>query len=221
MGSSSIFLTPRALGVYAIIVILFFTVRQLGTTHATYGTAEWTSGKLSQIAGSAGPKTANSTLDFQEIVYISMPYRTDRQDAMALIAAQSGIKLNKMIAGVPSDAVHEKARPLTAHPKQDPKKPWLGVWRAHADAWRYIIDNNIQSALIMEDDVDWDVNVRDVFGQWNWQMKNNNSLAENKGHGPKGETCEYGELYPSYIDACPMFARTSRRNREHNKAHTL
>lgn len=195
MAASSMLLTPRALGVYAIVVLFFLTIRQLGTTHATSRTAEWTSGKLSHLTGSGGPRPANATLDFQEIVYISMPYRTDRQDAMALIAAQSGIKLNKLIAGVPSADVHEKARPLTAHPKDDPKKPWLGVWRAHADAWRYIIDNDIQSALILEDDVDWDVNVKEVFGLWNWQMKNNNSLAENNGRGPNGEECEYGEFY--------------------------
>ncbi|KAJ4293341.1 hypothetical protein N0V90_008623 [Kalmusia sp. IMI 367209] len=191
MMASSMFLTPRALGAYALVVLLFITVRQLGTTHSSYNTAEWTSGKLSHFT-SSGVKPANSTLDFQEIIYISMPYRTDRQDAMALIAAQTGIKLNKLIHGVASSDVHEKARPLTAHPKDDPKKPWLGVWRAHADAWRYMIDNDIQSALIVEDDVDWDVNVKEVFGLWNWQMKNNNSLAENKGRGPNNEECEYG-----------------------------
>lgn len=221
MATSSIFLTPRALGVYAIIAVLFFTVRQLGTTQATYSTAEWTSDKLSKIAGSSGPKTANSTLDFQEVIYISMPYRTDRQDAMVLTAVQSGIKLSKMIAGVPSADVHEKARPLAAHPKDDPKKPWLGVWRAHANAWRYMIDNDIQSALIMEDDVDWDQNVRDVFGQWNWQMKNNNSLAENNGHGTKGETCEYGEFYLSHRVVPRAFACTNRCNRGHNQAYIL
>lgn len=127
-----------------------------------------------------------------------MPYRTDRQDAMSLIAAQTGLKLNKMIPGVASADVHEKARPLSPHPKVDPNKPWLGVWRAHADAWRYIIDNNIESALIMEDDVDWDVNVKDIFGLWNWQMKTNNSLAENNGRGPQGEECEYGEFRLSH-----------------------
>ncbi|KAF1968730.1 hypothetical protein BU23DRAFT_479468 [Bimuria novae-zelandiae CBS 107.79] len=186
------FLTPRALGAYAIVVLLFLTIRQLGTTHTSYSTSGWTSGKLSSLRGGASSvRPANATLDFQEIIYISMPYRTDRQDAMALIAAQTGIKLNKMIAGVPSADVHEKARPINKS-KEDPSKPWVGVWRAHADAWRYIIDNNIQSALILEDDVDWDVNVKEVFGLWNWQMKNNNSLAENNGRGPNGEECEYG-----------------------------
>jgi len=45
------------------------------------------------------PKPANETLDFQEIIYLSMPYRTDRQDALSLIAAVTGLKLT-MIPGV-------------------------------------------------------------------------------------------------------------------------
>jgi hypothetical protein len=45
------------------------------------------------------PKPANDTLDFQEILYLSMPYRTDRQDQMSLISAVTGLKL-KMIPGV-------------------------------------------------------------------------------------------------------------------------
>jgi hypothetical protein len=45
------------------------------------------------------PKPANATLDFQEIIYLSMPYRTDRQDALSLIAAVTGLKLT-MIPGV-------------------------------------------------------------------------------------------------------------------------
>lgn len=44
-------------------------------------------------------KPANATLDFQEIIYVTMPYRTDRQDQMALIAAVTGLKL-KMFPGV-------------------------------------------------------------------------------------------------------------------------
>ena len=189
---------PRALGLYAIIMVVFITLRQLSSSHTAYRNTHWASGKIPHLAGSSKAKPANSTLDFQEILYISMPYRTDRQDAMTLIAAQTGLKFSKMIPGVASADVHEKARPLTAHPKEDPKKPWLGVWRAHANAWRYMIENNIQSALIMEDDVDWDVNVKEIFGLWNWQMRTNNSLAENNGRGPHGEECQYGEFKLSH-----------------------
>jgi len=41
----------------------------------------------------------NDTLGFQEILMISMDYRTDRQDALALMAAETGLKF-KLIPGV-------------------------------------------------------------------------------------------------------------------------
>ena len=41
----------------------------------------------------------NETLGFEEILLISMDYRTDRQDALALMAAETGLKF-KLIPGV-------------------------------------------------------------------------------------------------------------------------
>ncbi|KAF2465449.1 uncharacterized protein BDR25DRAFT_203383, partial [Lindgomyces ingoldianus] len=116
----------------------------------------------------------NSTLNFQEILYISMPHRTDRQDALSLLAAVSGIKLT-LIPGV-----------------------WC--WRAHANAWRYIIDNDVQTALIVEDDIDWDVNIKEIMGLWGWQLRFNNTIrwGENVEKGWEDEcpySCDWDELW--------------------------
>jgi hypothetical protein len=75
----------------------------------------------------------------------------------------------------------------------------LGVWRAHANAWKYMMDNNIQSALIIEDDVDWDVNIKNIFGTLHWQLKYNNTIRWGKDNVQKGweEDCAYGKQYPS------------------------
>ncbi|KAF2115002.1 hypothetical protein BDV96DRAFT_576288 [Lophiotrema nucula] len=136
---------------------------------------------------------ANATLDFQEIIYLSMPYRTDRQDALSLIAAASGLKLT-MIPGVSNDDVHPKAMPANNGPHDFTKKAWLGVWRAHANVWRYIIDNDVQSALIIEDDVDWDVNIKDIMGNLNWQLRYNNTVRWGQDNVQQGwdEECAYG-----------------------------
>ncbi|KAF2115868.1 hypothetical protein BDV96DRAFT_687040 [Lophiotrema nucula] len=140
------------------------------------------------------PKPANETLDFQEILYISMPYRTDRQDALALLAAETGLRLT-MIPGISTDDMSEKGLPVTNNPTHDPHWPWVGIWRAHANAWRYIIDNDLGSTLILEDDVDWDVYIKDVMGLLNWQMRYNNTIPR---HGRRGEKesrvsdCAYG-----------------------------
>lgn len=90
--------------------------------------------------------------------------------------------------------MHTKAKPLNPGTEKERYDATLvGVWRAHANAWRYIIENDISSALIIEDDVDWDVNIKDIMGLWNWQLKHNNSLDQTSPqHYGLQEECEYG-----------------------------
>jgi hypothetical protein len=93
-----------------IVLTLFFSLSRFGSGALKDGNpAEQV--KVPQSQGGGGvkmpsfsssppePKPANETLDFQEIIYLSMPYRTDRQDQMSLIAAVTGLKLT-MIPGV-------------------------------------------------------------------------------------------------------------------------
>ncbi|KAK7203586.1 hypothetical protein BZA70DRAFT_312241 [Myxozyma melibiosi] len=112
----------------------------------------------------------NESLGFGEIVYISMPYRTDRQDAMNLVASTTGIKL-KLIPGVDGSTIHEKAKPDFLPENLTPSA--LGCWRAHADAWRYMLDSNLESLLILEDDVDWDINIHEIMEHLSLEMQNN------------------------------------------------
>ncbi|KAF2814092.1 uncharacterized protein BDZ99DRAFT_380318 [Mytilinidion resinicola] len=144
----------------------------------------------SSIGNPPPPTAANATLDFGAILYISMPFRTDRQDALSLMAAASGLKLT-MIEGVDGDTISHKAEPDGLPEKMRGSR--LGCWRAHANAWRYVIDNNLGSALILEDDVDWDMNIREVMGLWNWQLKYNNTIRWGQ-DVKKGwsEECPYG-----------------------------
>ncbi|KAF2736343.1 hypothetical protein EJ04DRAFT_433142 [Polyplosphaeria fusca] len=150
----SFFLTTQGIRILQILVAstviltLFFSVSH-------FSSGELRDAARNSIAehvkvGSRGPpepKPANATLDFQEIIYLSMPYRTDRQDALSLIAAVSGLKLT-MIPG---------------------------------------------SALILEDDVDWDVDIRNIMGKFSWQLRYNNTLrwGKNVEQGWK-EDCPYG-----------------------------
>lgn len=99
---------------------------------------------------SAGPR--NSTLGFGEIILLNLPERTDRRDAVSLICSASGISITKIINAVKGDVVVDKAKPVGNH-LIDEKH--LGSWRTHLDAFRYIVDNGIETALIFEDDVDW------------------------------------------------------------------
>ncbi|KAJ5381905.1 uncharacterized protein N7496_004333 [Penicillium cataractarum] len=62
--------------------------------------------------------------------------------------------------GVNGSLLLEKALPEgsgSLRPEQ------LGCWRAHANVWKRMLDENIETAMIVEDDVDWDLHVRGVF----------------------------------------------------------
>ncbi|KAK9366984.1 hypothetical protein V1509DRAFT_627878 [Lipomyces kononenkoae] len=111
----------------------------------------------------------NATLGFGEIVYISMPDRTDRQDAMTLLASSSGLKL-KLLHGVNGTAVNPKTIPDEA--PADIRPSVLGCYRAHANAWRYILETDLDSILIFEDDLDWNPNIKDTLETLSLQMQN-------------------------------------------------
>ena len=72
-----------------------------------------------------------------------------------------------------------KAKPLLPDSEESKyNATFMGVWRAHANIWKHIIDKDISSALIIEDDVDWDVNIKSIMGAWSWQLQHNNSLHQ-------------------------------------------
>ncbi|OAL52257.1 hypothetical protein IQ07DRAFT_641979 [Pyrenochaeta sp. DS3sAY3a] len=106
---------------------------------------------------STGHGISNSTLGFQRILVISAPWRTDRKDSLTLAASHTGLGL-EWIPGVNASDINEKAFPpgnWRAIPRGN-----VGSWRAHMDALRIVVERNLSTALIMEDDVDWSFTVR-------------------------------------------------------------
>ncbi|RYP03719.1 hypothetical protein DL764_004951 [Monosporascus ibericus] len=100
----------------------------------------------------------NSTLGFQEILVVGLPSRTDRRDGMILQAALSSIHVN-FIDGVMGDTILEKAIPNG--PDHKPlAAPSIGSWRGHLNVIQEVVRRNLTTALILEDDVDWDVRIR-------------------------------------------------------------
>lgn len=125
--------------------LVCFILFQLG---AHYGSSPPIADAVS--TPNAGP--TNATLGFGEIILLNLAERTDRRDAVSLISSISGITITTVLDAVKGEDVSEKAKPLgnklidQAH---------LGSWRSHVDAFRYIVDNKIETALLLEDDVDW------------------------------------------------------------------
>ncbi|RYP74246.1 hypothetical protein DL769_004067 [Monosporascus sp. CRB-8-3] len=77
------------------------------------------------------------------------------RDGMVLGAALSNLEI-EFIDGVNGKDVPDKALPLGLEQKRLPDAV-VGSWRAHLNA----IQENLTTALILEDDADWDVRIRD------------------------------------------------------------
>ena len=109
------------------------------------------------------PRIANSTLDFGKIYVLNLETREDRHDEMALIAAASGLQF-QYVAGVNSETMDDKALPDTYGTSDYVlRPPHLACYRGHANIWRKIIEDGVETALILEDDADWDLNIREII----------------------------------------------------------
>ncbi|KAJ4367294.1 hypothetical protein N0V83_006875 [Neocucurbitaria cava] len=100
----------------------------------------------------------NTTLGFQKILVLNLPFRTDRRDAMSLSAAVSNIKL-EFVDGVTGESIKQSAYP----PPEENIKLLPGIrgsWRTHMNALQRVVEQNLTTAFILEDDVDWDIRVR-------------------------------------------------------------
>ncbi|KAM3427979.1 hypothetical protein MY4824_009094 [Beauveria thailandica] len=106
-------------------------------------------------------KINNSTLGFEKIYVMGLPSRTDRRDGMALQAALSDLTI-EFIDGPLGENISEKAIP-TAEDGKHLTGGELGCWRGHINALQEIVRLNISSALILEDDSDWDVRIRSIM----------------------------------------------------------
>lgn len=111
---------------------------------------------------STGPRVANSTLDFGKIYTLNLETREDRRDEMTLIAAASGLKL-QFVAGVNSKTLDTQSLPDTYGTTEVIlESAHLACYRGHASVWRQIVEDGVDTALIFEDDIDWDLNIREI-----------------------------------------------------------
>ncbi|MCJ1364751.1 hypothetical protein MMC16_003867 [Acarospora aff. strigata] len=100
----------------------------------------------------------NKTLGFEKIFVINLPARTDHRDGIALAAAVSDMSLN-WVDGVNGESVLDKVLP-PGMAREHLNSGGIGSWRAHLNAILTVVQQNLSTALIFEDDVDWDVRIR-------------------------------------------------------------
>ena len=99
----------------------------------------------------------NSTLNFQQIFAINLPSRLDRKDLLTVMATCTNITVT-IVPGVRT--VSENSLPPPRIPGSLRMEEYA-VWRAHANVWRRIVEDGLETALILEDDNDWDINLKD------------------------------------------------------------
>ncbi|PWY83396.1 LPS glycosyltransferase [Aspergillus heteromorphus CBS 117.55] len=109
----------------------------------------------------------NETLGFEKVFCINLPSRTDKRDAMVLGSSVTQFRVD-WIDGVSSDDMSPKAYPPRFDEEGRPRMldGEIGSWRAHINAIQKIISDRTSSALILEDDVDWDVTLKNQLHEF-------------------------------------------------------
>jgi GR25 family glycosyltransferase involved in LPS biosynthesis len=131
---------------------------------------------------------ANRTLGFEKIFVLGLPDRLLKRDSMEMGASITNLDLTWMsgvdgmipfsctrcLASILSLQllvltlldIGEKMHPKSVPPAHDdPKSRWfiwdseLGCWRGHLNIIHRMVKERIASALIMEDDADWDIHI--------------------------------------------------------------
>lgn len=151
-------------------------------------------------------RVTNDTLGFSKIFVVGLPERTDKRDALSLTAALTGFHVD-FVNGVKGESIPEKAVPfgIDRHALMETN---LGSWRGHMNAIRRIVEEDLESALIMEDDMDWDVRLRSQLEE---VAKGSRELlggghARSDPHSPYGDNWDVlwighcGEPFPELLD---------------------
>lgn len=112
--------------------------------------------------GSRLPPPYNTTLGFERIYMIVLPHRTDQVDAAVLLSSASSLNFTLTDGILPAN-INPNSLPAGNYRPDNAFSHGgqLGCWRSHMDVMRAIVASNVQSALVLEADADWDVRVKD------------------------------------------------------------
>lgn len=99
---------------------------------------------------------ANTTLGFQRVFVINLPSRRDKRHGMLLASKVTGFDI-EVINGVDPSTISNTSLPAKYTSERPLKAGALGCWAAHMDFLAKVIEDDLSTALVLEDDVDWDV----------------------------------------------------------------
>lgn len=118
-----------------------------------------------EYEGNYQSNALNETLGFQNIFVLNLPKRVDRRDMMTLMAMASDLKIDFF------DALDGNQTAQVRLPKIDMIEylketsysftpGQLGCYRSNLNIMQHIVNNRISSALIIQDDADWDEGIK-------------------------------------------------------------
>ncbi|CAI7564208.1 unnamed protein product [Penicillium glandicola] len=99
----------------------------------------------------------NETLGVQKVFAINLASRPDKRDNIVLGSSLSNFHV-EWIDGVTPDGLDDKAYPYNWN--RDTKATEYAARRAHVNGVQRVVQEKLASAIIMEDDVDWDVSIK-------------------------------------------------------------
>ncbi|OOF94514.1 glycosyltransferase family 25 protein [Aspergillus carbonarius ITEM 5010] len=121
----------------------------------------------------------NDTLGFEKIFVINSPQRPDRRDAIVLGSSATGFHVDFI-----DKIIHEEDSIQGEGPTTD--RDEIAAFRSHLNAVQRVVADRLASALIFEDDVDWDVNLKtQLRGFAQGALKIHKSNAS---HSPYGDS---------------------------------
>lgn len=114
--------------------------------------------------GSYTSNTVNSTLGFGKVFVIHLPYRSDKKDQLLMMSRIQGINMSFIKARTPPE-LKQSGLPWQSKEFQEQRQTEVALWRGHMDAIQAILENDLGSALILEDDSDWDIDLKYQLAQ--------------------------------------------------------
>ncbi|KAL8737016.1 MAG: hypothetical protein Q9181_002103 [Wetmoreana brouardii] len=109
----------------------------------------------------------NATLGFEKVFVINLPERYDKLDAFSIAASLTGFT-HEVIEGIRGSTVVNKTLPTLENlpEKEGARNNIVGCWRAHLNVAQKIVRDRISTALVLEDDSDWDVSFKDQLADF-------------------------------------------------------
>lgn len=133
---------------FAATLLLYLAVRSSGESLPAFP-------RLSTSDTSVDEIIKNRTLGFRKILGLNLPERLDKHDTLSLLGRLTGVDIS-LLPGVRSSTERGMPRPHNGAAEKH-----IGAIRSHMNAYQKMLDEDWKSALILEDDTDWDINFVD------------------------------------------------------------